>query len=77
PSFVLAFYLIYLKGVLVAIGTDIYKVIAIPFSYVGNLTNTWIGLVIIYLLSQALWVVGILGANIIFAFVSPNALANM
>ena len=77
PSFVIAFFVIFLNGVLVALGTDIFKVIAIPFSFVGNLTNTWIGLVIIYLLTQALWVVGIHGANIIFAFVSPIALANM
>lgn len=77
PSFVVAFFVIFLNGVLVALGTDIFKVIAIPFSFVGNLTNTWIGLVIIYLLTQALWVVGIHGANIIFAFVSPIALANM
>ncbi|HFU3969825.1 TPA: PTS cellobiose transporter subunit IIC [Streptococcus suis] len=77
PSFVVAFFVILLNGVLVALGTDIFKVIAIPFSFVGNLTNTWIGLVIIYLLTQALWVVGIHGANIIFAFVSPIALANM
>ncbi len=77
PSFVVAFFVIFLNGVLVALGTDIFKVIAIPFSFVGNLTNTWIGLVIIYLLTQALWIVGIHGANIIFAFVSPIALANM
>ncbi|MFX3710219.1 PTS cellobiose transporter subunit IIC, partial [Streptococcus suis] len=71
------FFVIFLNGVLVAIGTDIFKVIAIPFSFVVILTNNWIGLVIIYLLTQALWVVGIHGANIIFAFVIPIALANM
>ena len=32
---------------------------------------------IIYLLTQLLWIVGIHGANIIFAFVNPIALANM
>lgn len=77
PSFVVAFFVIALNGVLVAFGTDIFKVIAIPFGFVSNLTNTWIGLVIIYLLVQALWIVGIHGANIIFAFVAPIALANM
>ncbi|VQH42418.1 PTS system transporter subunit IIC [Streptococcus pneumoniae] len=60
-----------------AMGTDIFKVIAIPFGFVSNLTNSWIGLMIIYLLTQLLWIVGIHGANIVFAFVSPIALANM
>ncbi|MFU2203412.1 PTS cellobiose transporter subunit IIC [Streptococcus hyovaginalis] len=77
PSFVVAFFVIILNGVLVALGTDIFQVIAIPFGFVSNLTSTWIGLVVIYLLTQALWIVGIHGANIIFAFVSPIALANM
>lgn len=77
PSFVVAFFVIILNGILVALGTDIFQVIAIPFGFVANLTSTWIGLVIIYLLTQALWIVGIHGANIIFAFVNPIALANM
>ncbi|MDY3024936.1 MAG: PTS cellobiose transporter subunit IIC [Streptococcus hyovaginalis] len=77
PSFVVAFFVIILNGVLIALGTDIFQVIAIPFGFVSNLTSTWIGLVVIYLLTQALWIVGIHGANIIFAFVSPIALANM
>ncbi len=54
-----------------------FKVIAIPFGFVANLTNSWLGLVVIYLLTQALWIVGIHGANIIFAFINPIALANM
>lgn len=45
--------------------------------FVLHLTNSWLGLMIIYLLTQLLWIVGIHGANIIFAFVSPIALANM
>ncbi|MTV66826.1 PTS cellobiose transporter subunit IIC, partial [Streptococcus pneumoniae] len=68
---------IFINGLLVAMGTDIFKVIAIPFGFVSNLTNSWIGLMIIYLLTQLLWIVGIHGANIVFAFVSPIALANM
>lgn len=77
PGFVVAFVVIFINGALVALGTDIFKVIAIPFGFVANLTNSWIGLMIIYLLTQLLWIVGIHGANIIFAFVSPIALANM
>ena len=75
PGFVVAFVVIFINGALVALGTDIFKVIAIPFGFVANLTNSWIGLMIIYLLTQLLWIVGIHGANIIFAFVNPIALA--
>lgn len=77
PGFVVAFVMIILNGILIALGTDIFQVIAIPFAFVGGLTNTWIGLVVIYLLTQALWIVGIHGANIVFAFVNPIALSNM
>lgn len=77
PSFVIAFVVILINGVLVALGTDIFKVIAIPFGFVSHLTNTWLGLVVIYLLTQALWIVGIHGANIIFSIVGPITLANM
>lgn len=76
-AFVVAFVVIFINGLLVAMGTDVFKVIAIPFGFVSNLTNSWIGLMIIYLLTQLLWIVGIHGANIVFAFVSPIALANM
>ena len=77
PGFVIAFTVLFINGALVMMGTDIFKVIAIPFSFVTHLTNSWIGLMIIYFLTQLLWIVGIHGANIIFAFVSPIALANM
>ena len=77
PGFVVAFTVLFINGALVMMGTDIFKVIAIPFSFVTHLTNSWIGLMIIYFLTQLLWIVGIHGANIIFAFVSPIALANM
>lgn len=49
PGFVVAFVVIFINGALVALGTDIFKVIAIPFGFVANLTNSWIGLMIIYL----------------------------
>lgn len=77
PGFVVAFTVLIVNGILVAFGTDIFQVIAIPFAFVDKLTNTWIGLVIIYLITQALWIVGIHGANIIWAFVNPIALVNM
>ena len=77
PSFVIAFVVIFIDGIFIFLGTDIFEAISIPFSFVRNLTGTWIGIMIIYLLTQALWIVGIHGANIIFAFVNTIALANM
>ena len=77
PGFVIGFAVVILNGIFIMLGTDIFEVISIPFSFVRNLTGTWIGIMIIYLLTQALWIVGIHGANIIFAFVNPIALANM
>ena len=77
PAFIVAFVVLLINGVFVAFGTDIFKVIAIPFSFVSNLTNSWLGVVIIYFLISALWIVGIHGANIISAFVTPIVLSNM
>ena len=39
PGFVVAFTVIIVSGILVAFGTDIFQVIAIPFAFVGNLTK--------------------------------------
>lgn len=77
PTFVIAFVVMIINGILVALGTDIFKVIYIPFSFVTNLTNTWLGIMVIYFLIHALWIVGIHGANIITSFLTPIVLANM
>ncbi|GGE25744.1 PTS cellobiose transporter subunit IIC [Streptococcus himalayensis] len=77
PAFVVAFAIIFINGVFVLLGTDVYQVVALPFSFVANITNSWLGLMVIYFLVQSLWIVGIHGANIIFAFVNPIALVNM
>ena len=77
PGFVVSFFVIILNGILVVLGTDIFSVIAIPFGFVSKLTGSWLGIMIIYLVTQLLWIVGIHGANIVFSFVSPIALANM
>ncbi|EHI74495.1 PTS system cellobiose-specific transporter subunit IIC [Streptococcus criceti] len=77
PGFVVAFTVIVINGILIIFGTDIFQVIGIPFSFVTKLTDTWLGLVVIYFLMQCLWIVGIHGANIITAFINPIILANM
>ncbi|HGF7827929.1 TPA: PTS cellobiose transporter subunit IIC [Enterococcus faecium] len=77
PTFVIAFVVMIINGLLVALGTDIFKMIAIPFGFVTQLTNTWLGVMVIYFLIHALWIVGIHGANIITSFLTPIVLANM
>lgn len=77
PAFVVTFVVLIINGLLVAVGTDIFKVIAVPFSFVTSLTNTWLGILVIYFFMQALWIVGIHGATIITSFLTPIVLSNM
>ncbi|CAM2872046.1 cellobiose phosphotransferase system IIC component [Streptococcus acidominimus] len=77
PAFVVAFVVLLINGVFILLGTDIYKVIAIPFGFVTNIANTWLGIMVIYLIVHALWLVGIHGANIVMGLVNPILLANM
>ena len=77
PTVLTALSVIIINGALVALGTDIFKIIAVPFSFVTNLTNTWLGLLVIYFLMHALWIVGIHGATIVTSFLTPIVLSNM
>lgn len=77
PTGVIALVVLLINGLLVLLDTDIYNVIYIPFSFVTNLTNTWAGILVIYFLIHALWIVGIHGATIINAFLTPIVLSNM
>ena len=74
---VVAIVVLIINGVFVALGTDIYNVVAIPFGFVKNIASSWIGIVVIYLLVHASWIVGIHGANIVMGLVTPILLANM
>lgn len=77
PAFLVAFAVILINGVLVVLNTDIFQLIQIPFGFVTELTSTWLGVMVIYFLVHALWLVGIHGANIIFALITPITLANL
>ena len=77
PTVLIALTVIVINGLLVALGTDIFKVVAVPFGFVTNLTNTWAGLLVIYFLMHALWIVGIHGATIVTSFLTPIVLSNM
>ncbi|MEB6202023.1 PTS cellobiose transporter subunit IIC [Mammaliicoccus fleurettii] len=77
PAFLVAFVILTFTGILVAFNTDIFKIIAVPFGFVVYLTSSWLGILVIYFLIHALWIVGIHGANIISAFITPIVLTNM
>ncbi|OCG17037.1 PTS cellobiose transporter subunit IIC [Gilliamella sp. Fer1-1] len=77
PTFIIAFFVIIINGVFIYFGTDIFNIIAVPFAFVTNLTKSWLGVMVILFLIHALWVVGIHGATIIGAFITPIMLANM
>lgn len=77
PAFAVAFLVLIINGILLVLGTDIFTLVSIPFGFVTNMTNSWIGLMVIYFLIHALWLVGIHGANIINSLITPIALANM
>lgn len=77
PTALTALAVIVINGVLVAFNTDIYKVVAIPFGFVTNIANTWVGLLVIYFIMHALWLVGIHGATIVTSFLTPIVLSNM
>lgn len=77
PAFVVAFAVIFLNGVLFAFNTDIFQIIEVPFQFVTQITDSWLGILVIYFLVHALWLVGIHGANIIFPMLTPIMLGNM
>lgn len=77
PAFIIAFVVIIINGVFVALGTDIFTVIQIPFGFVTSLTNSWIGVAIIFFLIHILWLVGIHGTNTIIPLLQPILLGNI
>lgn len=77
PAFVVSLVVLAVQTAFIFVGTDIYKVVAIPFGFVTKLVDTLPGLLVIYLLVHALWLVGIHGANIVMGLVNPILLANM
>ncbi|MDN6600148.1 MAG: PTS transporter subunit EIIC, partial [Tetragenococcus koreensis] len=46
PAFVVAISVLLINGILIALGTDIFKLIALPFGFVVNLTNSWLGILV-------------------------------
>lgn len=76
PALFIAIVSMLVQGILAALGTDVYTLISIPFGFVVNLTDSWLGILVIYFLIHALWIVGIHGATIISSLIQPITLAN-
>lgn len=77
PGACVAFVVMVLNLIFVLLGTDIFKVLYIPFSFISDITNTWWGFLIIIFLIHFLWWFGIHGATIMSSFYTPIILANM
>lgn len=77
PCCFVALVTIVLNGILVLFGYDLYTIVAVPFSFVGKIVNTWYGVFVINFLIMCLWSVGIHGANIISPFFNAFVLENV
>lgn len=77
PGLCVAVVVALLNLILVIFGTDIFKILYIPFSFISDIADTWWGFLIIIFLIHFLWWFGIHGATIITSFSMPILLANM
>ncbi|WEV43242.1 PTS cellobiose transporter subunit IIC [Lactobacillus sp. ESL0684] len=77
PAFCIAALITVINLALVLLGTDLFKVLFVPFSFISKIADTWWGFLIIIFLIHFLWWFGIHGATIISSFYTPIALANM
>nr|WP_054755845.1 PTS cellobiose transporter subunit IIC [Liquorilactobacillus satsumensis] len=77
PGFCVATVVSLLNLLLVIGGTDIFKILYIPFSFVSSIADTWWGFLVIIFLIHFLWWFGIHGATIMSSFYTPIVLANM
>ncbi len=77
PAFFVSITVLLINGILITLDTDIFKLVSIPFGFVVNLTSSWLGILVIYFIIHALWLVGIHGTSIVFGFLTPIILTNM
>lgn len=77
PGFCIAVVVALIELILVTLGTDIFQVLYIPFSFISAIADTWWGFLIIIFLIHFLWWFGIHGATIMSSFYTPIVLANM
>lgn len=77
PGLCVAILVSVINLLLVMAGTDLFKVLYIPFSFISKIIDTWYSVLIYFFLMHFLWWFGIHGATIISSFVTPIGLANL
>ena len=77
PGFLVAIVCMLIQVVFMMFGTDFYSFISIPFGFVVNIVDTLPGILFIYFLIHALWLVGIHGATIVTSPLTAIALSNL
>ncbi len=77
PGFLIAIVISLANAILIVSGTDVFKLLYIPFAFVSNIAGSWWGLLIILFLVHGLWWFGIHGATIISSFYQAIVLANL
>ncbi|KAA9297510.1 PTS cellobiose transporter subunit IIC [Aerococcus tenax] len=77
PAFAIAIVVLLINALLLSLGYDIFTILEVPFGFITNLANSWLGLVVIYIIMQALWFVGIHGATLVTSFLQPITFANL
>lgn len=77
PGFLVAIVCMLIQVVFMMFGTDFYSFIAIPFGFVVDIVDTLPGILFIYFLIHALWLVGIHGATIVTSPLTAIALSNL
>lgn len=77
PAFLIALVIAIADIILIALGTDIFEVLYIPFSFISNIVGTWWGVLIVFFLIGLLWWFGIHGATIISSFYQAITLSNL
>ena len=77
PGVFVALICMVIQAVFMAFGTTFYDFIAIPFGFVTNIVGTYPGMIVIYFLIHALWLVGIHGATIVTSPLTAIVLANI
>lgn len=77
PGFLVAIVCMLIQVAFMMFGTDFYSFIAIPFGFVVNIVDTLPGILFIYFLIHALWLVGIHGATIVTSPLTAIALSNL
>lgn len=76
PSICIAVVLTAINLIFVLMHTDLFSFLYIPFSFLGNIINTWWGMLIFIFLIHAMWWFGI-HSIALESMVQPVALANL